>query len=182
MRFPFETTEEMMRIFRGAYVSVTPLILRTLCKDPRAQEFIKKPTFETDELDREAGKIGEEAPIHRAAADGHWTLVEEYLNKGADPNGICKSKNNACPLLVCSFTYFSWKREQECFKILEMLLSNGADPNCLYESQNGDRLPALFFAVFELDADRHLENVLTLLLEKGADPNCRIVLGMSLSE
>ena len=113
-------------------------------------------------------------PLSLAASHGHETIVDLLVSKGVDPDSKdwqgrtplswAASRGRGIDLPIINLPSLLTLRGQE--KVIELLLSKGADPNTM---DTGGRTP-LYYAVW--DCDRN-EEVIRLLLSKGADPHAR---------
>jgi len=116
------------------------------------------------------------SPLTIACLGGHYEIARALVNRGA--NVEHKPEGSAPPLLLCfsrlDETTNVFENKKICFKLLELLLQNGADINVRQDEESGFTLLIQFSVIeFEpVDLDLHLE-MLQFLLEHGADKNLR---------
>lgn len=117
-------------------------------------EFVNYDEIQHQELIKEEGKE------LVAIRDNEYDKVKEYLKNGWNPNETTKA-------LYYSIKYNTSENiEKDEWKILELLLKNGADPNVqIYENPKGVNTPLTF------TTECGYFGATKLLLENGANPN-----------
>ena len=115
-------------------------------------ELKKNPAF--------AGTQGKDGftPLCLAAHFGHHEIVKVLLEAGADPNQVSENAMRVRPL----HSAVAGRSEEIAFKIVEMLIARGADPNLRQESG--------WAPLHEAVSQSH-KSVVEFLVNHGADPN-----------
>lgn len=95
-----------------------------------------------------------------------YKKIEDLLNQGADPN---VHDTDGDPILCQAICYYAPKDKKARFKIVQLLIDKGADPNSkghfLYKN-----MTPLMFAV---TSDDNAKDIVKLLIDKGADVNAQ---------
>ncbi|XP_006881078.1 PREDICTED: ankyrin repeat and SOCS box protein 3 [Elephantulus edwardii] len=123
--------------------------LRMLIHADSSENYIKTRTFEGF------------CPLHLAASQGHWKIVQILLKAGADPNEMTLEETT--PLFIAV--------ENGQMDVLKMLLRHGANVN---GSHSMCRWNALHQAAYQENVE-----IIKLLLKKGVDKECQDDFGIT---